>query len=521
MRRACLLPLIALLAACQGGGAHASADLGGGLDGTAALDDLAPSDECPSVDAVRCRDGGARQICALVGGALRWSPPIDCATDEACVDGICGPPSAVQLAQAAALDEMIDQLSAQTSYPYSYDKAAILAAGHLAIIHGDGSEGAYLQAMWEAFLSIPEGHQSMLLKSGCGTKLPSAYESRLGVCGRQHPDGLIITVAKQGNLLGLQKGDKIVAAGDESGAALLLAAHHRARCASTFPSVAGQREDGAAGFFATVPSGLALTVEATDGTQRQVVVPTARDKTALWCSEVFGRSTQTVAEATTLPDGTAVIRVPSWVPFDESFPTDPSLYDDYRMRFQARIKTVFDTVKDAPRLVWDVRGNQGGMTLVALAIASGMPGAQSTVATHCTARLAATDPPMFDTTAYAQYALTPGGDFLYSGKVAVLIDGLGYSATDYFAHFVREATTSIVVGAPTAGGYGGSSGSFDITSTPPALTFYYDVNRCVRDDTSAPLEGHGVEPTLAVSYDPADLAGERDTVLAAAIAALQ
>lgn len=469
------------------------------------------------------RDSGET---ADLGGSADLVPVFDCATcsdDQACVDNGCGAPSAAQSARVAALAEMVDQMASVTSYPYSYDREAIKQTGKRAILHGPDTDETYLTAMWRAFLAIPEGHQSMILKSGCGKKLPYGQTSRFGVCVRPSEGGLVVTRVKSGaNQLGLVVGDEIVAADGLPRDAMLAAAFLRPTCGSTYPSLSGQREAAAVAFFATVPSGTSLDVKTTTGETRTVTVPTTPDTTGLDCGEVFGRSKQIIAEATTLADGTAVIRLPSFVPYDVAIPNtnDPTVLAAYRDDFIARIKAVFDTVKDAPRLVWDVRGNGGGLTLAGLAIASGMPGAQSTTTTYCTARLAGTDPAAFDDFHYAEYALTPGGDFLYTGKVAVLIDGLDYSASDYFAHFVRHATSATLVGAATAGAYGGSSGSFDITSATPALTFYYDTNRCVSGADDLPLESHGVEPHVAVRYDPMDLATGRDTVLEAAIAAL-
>lgn len=467
-------------------------------------------------------DGGGADL----GGSADQSPVFDCATcgeDQACIDNACSAPSATQSARVAALGEMVDQMASVTSYPYSYDREAIIRDGKRAILHGPDTDETYLTAMWRAFLAIPEGHQSMLLKSGCGKKLPYSQTSRFGVCVRPSEGGLVVTRVKAGtNQLGLSVGDEIVSADGLSRDAMLAASFLRPTCGSTYPSLSGQNEAAAVAFFATAPSGMSLAIKTTTGETRTVTVPATPDTTALDCGEVFGRTKQIVADATTLPDGTAVIRLPSFVPYDVPFPNtnDPVAIASYRDDFIARIKTAFDTVKDAPRLVWDVRGNGGGLTLAALAIGSGMPGAQSTTTTYCTARLAGTDPVAFDDFRYAEYALSPGGDFLYTGKVAVLIDGLDYSASDYFAHFVRHATSATLVGAATAGAYGGSSGSFDITSATPALTFYYDTNRCVSGADDLPLEGQGVEPHLTVRYDPIDLAEGRDTVLEAAIAAL-
>jgi C-terminal processing protease CtpA/Prc len=180
----------------------------------------------------------------------------------------------------------------------------------------------------------------------------------------------------------------------------------------------------------------------------------------------------------------------------------------------ARIQAAFDTVKDAPRLIWDIRGNGGGLTRAGIAIASGMPGARAGALTYCSARVSGSSPPRFEGR-YAEYALTPGGAFSYKGKVAVLIDGHDYSAADYFPYLVRNGTDGILVGSPTAGAFGATSGTFSIAESP-ALEFAYDQNHCL-DATGKSLEGRSVQPHRAVEYEPADLASGRDTVLNTAV----
>ena len=141
------------------------------------------------------------------------------------------------------------------------------------------------------------------------------------------------------------------------------------------------------------------------------------------------------------------------------YPRNPVSQTDVNALIQQMmdaVRTEFDTVKSAPAIVWDARANYGGITPVGLAITDGMPSARATQLSYCTARIGGTDPPEFDTQRYAEYQITPGGVFAYTGKVAVIIDGLDYSAADYFALAIRSATDTKLVGSPTAGAYGGS-----------------------------------------------------------------
>jgi C-terminal processing protease CtpA/Prc len=265
---------------------------------------------------------------------------------------------------------------------------------------------------------------------------------------------------------------------------------------------------------------MTLVVEAPGGTRREITVPEEADPVAMSCADPLGRRTDVTAETSVLADGTAVIRLPSFLASDEPFPDDPALIDAYEDRLRTKILTAFETVKSAPRLIWDVRGNAGGLTRVGLTILSGMLGATPEVGTYCTSRIQNTSPPQFGDTQYAQYSLTPGGPFSYPGRVAVLVDGSNYSAADYFAYFARYATPALLVGTPTSGAYGASSGQFAIDSTLPHLVFGYDVNRCVNAASGSPLELFGVPPHMSIEYAPADLAAGRDTVLEAAVRAL-
>jgi C-terminal processing protease CtpA/Prc len=137
----------------------------------------------------------------------------------------------------------------------------------------------------------------------------------------------------------------------------------------------------------------------------------------------------------------------------------------------------------------------------------------------CRARIEGSDPPSFTSSTYAEYAVEPGGPFAYTGKIAVLIDGLDYSAADYFPYAIQQAAPgTLLVGTPTAGAYGGSGPQLTIDG-PPLLYGTYDPNHC-EDAEGMPLEGRSVQPDLLVEYDPSDLAAGVDTVMEAAVAAL-
>ena len=428
-------------------------------------------------------------------------------------------PTAQQLAQAAELAAVIAYLRANTAYPYPLDYAAIVATGQSAILYGNGTDATYQRALYGAVMAIPQGHQGFGVPGHCGMDVPFQTATRRGVCGRPHPRGIIVTLAEEGNPLGLQAGDLVTGlAGSESLHAALFA---RPMCGVSMPSEASAQGMVAATFGDLVETGETLTVESSNGRARDVVVGPMPDGPFLLCGDPFGRPVAKAAYAELRDDGVAVIRLPSFMDPEQTFPENPTeeQFMAYRAAFQAKIQAVFDSVKSASKLVWDLRGNGGGLTQVGLDIASGFPGAARNPVSYCTIRQPNSDPPTFTTQHVATYALEPGGPFAYPGKVAVLIDELDYSAADYFPLVVKERTDAILVGAKTSGAFGATSGDRAFAG-PPATQVYFDGYRCVRADDDTPLETKSTEPHVPVAYDPVDLSAGRDTVLEAAVAAL-
>jgi hypothetical protein len=465
--------------------------------------------------------GDLIQTCTAQDGGAAFSAPVPCDFEGVCRADLCVTPTALQFAEADELASMLSYIKGQTAYPYPLGWADIADAGRKEILRGDGTPLAYFGALYHAFIAVPEGHQALELTTGCGTFVPVPEYSQRGVCGRPHARGVIVTYAKGNNLLGLNAGDLVTALGDAQGAQVLTTLTARPTCASSAPTSSFLDTITASNFVDHLIGGDVLQVESADGGVRMITMPDAGlagDFThGASCGDPFARPA-VVAEATLRPDGVGVIRLPSFLDYQQTFPTNPTQaqIDAYKMTFEAKIQTAFDQVKDAGAVVWDVRGNGGGMTLVGLDILSGFPGADATELSYCQARIPNSDPPALYSTQYAIYALTPGGTFAYGGKVAVLIDGIDYSASDYFARGAKLRTQAVLAGAPTAGAFGASSGS-KMFSGPPAFTVLTDPNRCFDAQTNQPLEGQHTVPQLAVDYDAHDLAAGRDTVLEAAV----
>src|SRR5262249_31110523 len=265
--------------------------------------------------------------------------------------------------QARSIESFVDALAPFTAWHETVDADAVKTQQRAAIVHGDGSDGVFFAAAWHTLNAFPQGHQSLLSPdpSVCGKALPWMETSRFGVCGRAGATGLVVTAAAPSNKLGLAVGDVIVDAGGDTNEAIYANAYDRPMCGAVFPAASGRRAAGAATFFGSVPAGMKLTVVAPSGEKREVVVPADSDAESTDCTAPFGRDREIYAEAKRRPDGVAVIRLPSFYPFDKRPPPNATQadFDAFAAAYQSEVQKVFDSVKDAPAIIWDARGNTG------------------------------------------------------------------------------------------------------------------------------------------------------------------
>jgi len=455
----------------------------------------------------------AMVACSAEGGLSEDEAPI-----------ALGGPTQLQIAQANQLATMVDFLQQNTAYQNPVDWNALRDVGRDTILKSNGSDAAFFGALYAAFQRVPQGHQTLYMSNVCGKIVPSSMMSQRGVCGRPHARGIIVTSARPDSPLHLQKGDVITRVGTMSGAEILPSLAERPACGSTHPSPAFRDTITATEFSDLLTAGEQLLVESPDGQTRTItaeVPPLGDTSKSLYCRDPFARDVSKTIYAEVRPDGVAVIRLHSFMDQEVPFPTGQptEAIDAYRAALQAKIQAAFDGVKSAPAIVWDTRGNGGGMTLVGLAIASGFPGARPEQLSYCVGRKVGTEQVEYFTQRGALYALTPGGSFAYSGKVAVLTDGLDYSAADYFPLAVKARTDAVLVGAPTAGAFGATSKTKTFDG-PPGFSVGVDMNHCLAAADDSPLEGKSTTPHIAVDYDPADLAAGRDTVLERAVVEL-
>ncbi len=467
----------------------------GVCDGFCPLPEPDCSEECAPLGTLHCQDG-------LV-----------------CIEGECvvPSPSANQQTQIDLVQEAIDQMLYYTGWVDDFDLGLEDLADQVwwTIVEGDESDSYLYQAMRLALLAFPVGHQVIYLAD---TNLCSQKEmfwqsaSRLGVCARPYGDDFVITHVLDGNPLGLQAGDRIRAVAGLSGTDMVEEVLRYPVCGSASASPANRRIAAATSLFSSIPEGTRLDIVHIDGSQSQLEIPPA-EISYLDCRYPRGGDMWFNARTTLLANDIAVITLPRLYPTQA---TGNEGYDELIDMMKSSVQEAFDQAKHAQGIIWDLRANVGGITPIGLEIVGGMPTARAQTIAFGGRRIPGSKPVTL--TNEFEYAVQPGGDFSYQGKVAVLADGLSVSAADYFLLAIAEATDVPIIGTGAAGAYGGSG--FTVTvGNDPSFIIGIDPYR-IEDAQGQVLEGYTVDPHRFVEQDPEDLSQGIDTQLQAAIALL-
>jgi C-terminal processing protease CtpA/Prc len=116
--------------------------------------------------------------------------------------------------------------------------------------------------------------------------------------------------------------------------------------------------------------------------------------------------------------------------------------------------------------------------------------------------------------------ILPSGSMQYTGTVAILISPDCVSACEGFAAAMKYDNRSIAVGNyPTAGAFGEvGRGQYKL---PEGLTLQFPTGRPETPDGQLFLEGKGITPDVTVPVTSDSVLGKTDTVLNAAVQALQ
>ena len=161
------------------------------------------------------------------------------------------------------------------------------------------------------------------------------------------------------------------------------------------------------------------------------------------------------------------------------------------------------SMRDAPGLIIDLRGNPGGMRDAAIAGAAQLVSERS----QCSI--------LRSRHGNRDIVLSPTYDS-YQGPVVVLLDVMSKSSSEFFAACTQSIGRSVVIGDRSPG----SVGPAEIMPLPNGATLIYPVAQETTLDGTI-LEDHGVIPDIEVALDRALLAQGIDSQLEAAISYLQ
>lgn len=192
---------------------------------------------------------------------------------------------------------------------------------------------------------------------------------------------------------------------------------------------------------------------------------------------------RTEFEAKRLPGGFGYIRFNIWV-----------------VPQMEKIRAALGSMKDAPGLIIDLRGNPGGIG----GMSSGLAGMLETRRTSLgTMKLRA---------GQINFAVFPQKD-AFAGPVAILIDGLSASTSEIFAAGMQETGRAVVVGERSAGAALPSV----FEKLPTGALFQYAIGD-FKSPRGTLIEGRGVVPDIEVGPSRGELLRGLDPQLEAAVA---
>ena len=198
----------------------------------------------------------------------------------------------------------------------------------------------------------------------------------------------------------------------------------------------------------------------------------------------------------------------------------PSLYTEFEskrlpgglgyIRFNAFVPSLMEklcgalrTMKNAPGIILDLRGNQGGLLGMVGGLSGLLEASPTSLGTMETRNGLV---PLF---VFPQMAP-------YSGPLVILLDGSTQSAGEMFASGLQEAGRAILVGEKSAGHTLPSA----IKKLPTGAIFQYSFAN-YETPSGKHLEGHGITPDLTVTLSRKNLLRGGDPQLSAAIRRLR
>ncbi|MGH9764038.1 MAG: S41 family peptidase, partial [Blastocatellia bacterium] len=164
-----------------------------------------------------------------------------------------------------------------------------------------------------------------------------------------------------------------------------------------------------------------------------------------------------------------------------------------------RILSAITSMRDAPGIIFDLRGNPGGVGVMASGIAGRLETSDTSLGR------------MRMRVGYQNFAVFHQPD-AYTGKVIVLIDELSASTSEVMAAGLQAVGRATVVGTPSAGA---ALPSF-FQKLPTGALFQYAIAD-FRTPAGTLIEGRGVSPDIEVKLSQSTLLRGEDSQLDASI----
>src|SRR5262245_2311567 len=164
-----------------------------------------------------------------------------------------------------------------------------------------------------------------------------------------------------------------------------------------------------------------------------------------------------------------------------------------------KLKSAISGFGDADGMIFDLRGNPGGIGGIATTIAGRICDAPGSLGV------------MKLRSGELKFAFFPQEN-RYAGPVAVLIDGMSASTSEVFSSGIQEMRRAVIVGERSAGA---ALPSF-IQKLPTGALFQFAIAD-FKTQSGVLIEGRGVIPDVEARYDRASLLAGRDAQLEAAV----
>ncbi|HEU0184324.1 MAG TPA: S41 family peptidase, partial [Blastocatellia bacterium] len=164
-----------------------------------------------------------------------------------------------------------------------------------------------------------------------------------------------------------------------------------------------------------------------------------------------------------------------------------------------KLKTAISGFNDAGGIIFDLRGNPGGLGGIAMTIAGRICDSPGTLGV------------MKMRSGELKFAFFPQEN-RYAGPVAVLIDGMSASTSEIFSGGIQELGRAVIVGERSAGA---ALPSY-FQKLPTGALFQFAIAD-FKTPNGVMIEGRGVIPDIEAPYNRASLLAGHDAQLEAAV----